>query len=81
VEAFHESVDCGMVDGCPGKLNSTQFGQGVEDLWLKRTSLVDGDGLRATEAGQEGAYHGVGCAVQDGDGFWPVREAVSESAG
>jgi hypothetical protein len=29
VEAFHESVGCGMVGGCPGKLNSAQSGQGV----------------------------------------------------
>jgi hypothetical protein len=32
VEAFHESVGCGMVGGCPEKLNSAQSGQGVEEL-------------------------------------------------
>jgi hypothetical protein len=39
-----------MVGGCPGKLNSTHFGQGVKELRLKLMSLVGGDGLRATEA-------------------------------
>jgi hypothetical protein len=32
VEAFHESVDCGMVGGCPGKLSYTHSGQGMEQL-------------------------------------------------
>jgi hypothetical protein len=46
----------------------------------KLTSLVGGDGLRATKAGyaagQYGTSHSVGCAVWDGDDFWPVCEVV-----
>jgi hypothetical protein len=42
--------------------------------------MVGGDNLRATEtgypAGHEGASHGFGCDVWDGDGFWPSCEAV-----
>jgi hypothetical protein len=72
-----------MVSGCPGKLNSTHFGQGVEELRLELPSLVGGDGLRATEArypaGKEGACHSFGCDVRDGNGFWPAREAVDRS--
>jgi hypothetical protein len=80
VEAFHETVGCWMVGGFPGKLNSTHFGQGVEELRLQLTSLIGGDGLRATKAGypagKEGTCHGFGCDVWDGDGFWLSREAV-----
>jgi hypothetical protein len=72
-----------MVGGCPGKLNSTHFGQAVEELRLKLSFLVGGDGLRATEArypaGKEGACHGVCCDVRDGNGFWLVCEAVDRS--
>jgi hypothetical protein len=50
VEAFHESVGCGMIRGCSGNVNATEFGQGVEELRLKLTSLVGGDGLWATVA-------------------------------
>jgi hypothetical protein len=50
VEAFHESVGCGMISGCPRKVNATELGQGVEELWLKLTTLISGDVLRATEA-------------------------------
>jgi hypothetical protein len=32
VEAFHESVGCGIISGCPRKLNATKLGQGVEEL-------------------------------------------------
>jgi hypothetical protein len=48
VEAFHETVGCWNVGGCLGKLNSTHFGQGVEELRFELTSLVGGDGLRVT---------------------------------
>jgi hypothetical protein len=78
-------IDCWMVGGCPGKLNSTHFGQGVEELRLELTSLVGGDGLRATEAGypvakaKEGTCHGFGCDVWDGNGLWPSREAFDRS--
>jgi hypothetical protein len=55
----------------------------MEELRLELTSLVSGDGLRATEtgypAGQEGPCHGFSCNVREGDGFWPVREAVDRS--
>jgi hypothetical protein len=50
VEAFHESVGCGLIRGCSNKLNAAEFGQGVEELGLKLTSLVGDDGLWATEA-------------------------------
>jgi hypothetical protein len=50
VEAFHESVGCGMIRGCSSNVNATEFGQGVEELRLKLTSLIGGNGLRATEA-------------------------------
>jgi hypothetical protein len=39
MEVFDESVGCGMVGGCPGKLNSTQFGQGVDELTLVRSRM------------------------------------------
>jgi hypothetical protein len=29
VEMFHESVGCGMIRGCPRKLNATKLGQEV----------------------------------------------------
>jgi hypothetical protein len=81
VEAFHESVGCEIISGCPRKLNATKLGQVVEELWLKLTSLVDGDGLQATEtlypATQEGACHSFGNDVRNGDGFWPMCEAVN----
>jgi hypothetical protein len=81
VVAFHKTVGCGMVGGCQGKLNSTHFGQGVEELRLELSSRVGGDGLRATEAGypagQEDTCHGFGCNVRDGDGCWPACEAGS----
>jgi hypothetical protein len=32
VEAFHVSVGCGVMSGCPRKVNATEFGQGVEEL-------------------------------------------------
>jgi hypothetical protein len=72
-----------MVGSCPGKLNSTHFGQGVEELRLELTSLVGGDSLRATEAGypagKGGTCHGFGCDVWGEDGFWPSREVVDSS--
>jgi hypothetical protein len=49
-KAFHESVRCWMISGCPKKVNATELGQGVEELRLKLTTLVGGDGLQATEA-------------------------------
>jgi hypothetical protein len=61
VEAFHQTTGCRMVGGCPGELNSTHSGQEVDESRLELTSLVSGDGLRATEAGypavNEGACH------------------------
>jgi hypothetical protein len=55
----------------------------VEELRLELTSLVGGDGLRATEteypAAKEGTCHGFGCDVWDEDGFWLSREAVDHS--
>jgi hypothetical protein len=64
----------------PGQLYSTQFGQGAKQLRLDLTSLVGGDGLRATEAGypsgNEGACHSLGSDVRDGSCFWPARETV-----
>jgi hypothetical protein len=51
VEPFHEPVSRRVVGGCPRELNATKLGQGVEELRLKLTSLVGGEGLRATEAG------------------------------
>jgi hypothetical protein len=78
VEAFHETIGCWMVGGCPGKLNSTHFGQGVE-----LSSLVGGGDLRATEAGypagKEGTCHGFGCDVWDGNGFWPAHKAADRN--
>jgi hypothetical protein len=69
-----------MVGGCPGKLYSTHSGQGVEELRLELTPLVSADGLRATEAGypagSEGACHGLGIDVRDGNCFWPAFETV-----
>jgi hypothetical protein len=83
VNAFHETIGCWMVGGSPGKLNSSHFGQRVEELQLELTSLVGGDGLWATEAGypagKEGTCHGFSCDVWDGVGFWPAREAVDRS--
>jgi hypothetical protein len=42
--------------------------------------LVSGDCLRVTEAGytagNEGACHGLGSEVRDGNCFWPAREMV-----
>jgi hypothetical protein len=32
VEAFHESVGCGMMSGCPGNVNATGLDQVVEEL-------------------------------------------------
>jgi hypothetical protein len=32
VEALHASIDCGMFGSCLRELNSTQSGQGVEEL-------------------------------------------------
>jgi hypothetical protein len=49
MKALHETFGYWMVGGCPGKLKYTHFGQGVEELRLKLTSLVGGDGLRATK--------------------------------
>jgi hypothetical protein len=70
-----------MVSSCLGKLNSTHFGQEVQELWLELTSLVHGDDLRATEApypaGQYGACHTLDCEVRNRNGFWPAREAVN----
>jgi hypothetical protein len=31
VEAFHESVGCGVMSGCLGKVNATEHGHGVEN--------------------------------------------------
>jgi hypothetical protein len=49
VESFHESFGCGMISGCPRKLNATKLGQGVKELGFKLTSLLGGDGLWVTE--------------------------------
>jgi hypothetical protein len=51
VEAFNESVSRGVVGGHPRDLNTTQLGQGLEELRFKLTFLVGGDDLRSTEAG------------------------------
>jgi hypothetical protein len=32
MKAFHESVGCGVMSGCPKKVNATGLGQGVEEL-------------------------------------------------
>jgi hypothetical protein len=48
----------------------------LEELGFKLMSLVGGDGLRATEAGQQGTCHGVGCDVGNGDDFRPAGETV-----
>jgi hypothetical protein len=53
VEAFHESISRGVVGGCLRELNTTQPGQELEKLRFKLTSLVGGDGLRATEEGYQ----------------------------
>jgi hypothetical protein len=49
-------------------------------LRFKLPFLVGGDDLRTTEAGyparQQGACHGVGCDVRDGDDFRPADETV-----
>jgi hypothetical protein len=83
VEALHQTIGCWMVGGCPGELNSSHSGQGVEELRLELTSLVGGDGLRATEAGypagHEGACHSLSIDVRDGNCFWPARETVDRS--
>jgi hypothetical protein len=50
VEMLHESVSRGMVGGRPRELNTTQFGQGLEELRFEMPSLIGGDGLRTTEA-------------------------------
>jgi hypothetical protein len=81
VEAFHESISCRMVSGCPGKVNAREFVQGIEGLWLKVTTLVGGDGLQATvawyPASQKAACHGVGRAVRDRNDLRPACEAVN----
>jgi hypothetical protein len=51
VEAFHESVSCGVVGGYPQEQNATQVDLGVEEFRFELTSLFGGDGLWATEAG------------------------------
>jgi hypothetical protein len=83
VEAFHESVSRGVMGSLPQELNATQLSQRLEKLRFEVTSLVGGDGLWTTEAGypagQQGACHGVGCDVRDGDDFWPAGEAVYSS--
>jgi hypothetical protein len=45
VETLH-----GMVGGRPQELNTTQLGQGLEELRFELASLVGGDGLWTTEA-------------------------------
>jgi hypothetical protein len=51
VEAFQESVSCGVVGGCPREFNATLPGEGLEKLKFELKTLVSGDGLGATEAG------------------------------
>jgi hypothetical protein len=54
VEAFDESIGRGMIR----EVNTTEFGQGVEELRLELMSLVGGDGLRATETGHPTVQEG-----------------------
>jgi hypothetical protein len=49
VKAFHEPVSRGVVGGRPRELNATHPGHRLEKLGFKLTSLVGGDGVRATE--------------------------------
>jgi hypothetical protein len=51
VEAFHEPIIHGEVDGRLRQLNATHPVQGLEKLGFKETSLVGGDGLGTTEGG------------------------------
>jgi hypothetical protein len=45
------------VGGRPRELNATQPSPGLEKVGFELTSLVGGDGLRATEAGLVGGSH------------------------
>jgi hypothetical protein len=49
VEVFHESVSHVMVGCRPQEQNATPLSQRLEKLRFELTSLVCGDGMRATE--------------------------------
>jgi len=45
MQAFHEAVSCGVVGGSPAEVDAAHLSQALEEVRLKLSSLVRGDGL------------------------------------
>jgi len=45
MQAFHETIGCGVVGDHPAEVDAAHFRQAMEEVRLELSSLVGGDGL------------------------------------